>query len=205
MAIWQQSHHYLGLFSVGAYSLHASLITNGWLESALAINFWGIALSGIVGWYVNHSSPRLLRATGSQILRQDIPERSKLIATHAYELAIASAGNNNSAALADHYQTYLSPFFAMRRSWGYCLSPTGGKRRRLLAELENIDRYLGEEGRAQRRKMSSFVQAKDDLDFQAAIQNRIRLWAAAHTWILGSFLILAVAHVVIAHRFTSTW
>ncbi len=205
MAIWQQTHHYLGLFSVGAYALHAGMIPSGWLESALAINFWAIALSGLVGWYVNHNAPRLLRAAGSQILRQDIPERSKLVATQAYELALVAAGNNNSAALADHYRNCLSLFFSARRSWVYRLSPTGSQRRRLMAELENADRYLGEDGRMQRRQMSSLVQSKDDLDFQGAIQNRIRLWAAAHTWVLGSFLVLAIAHVVVVHGFSSAW
>ena len=205
MAIWQQAHHYLGLFSVGAYALHAGFFTSGWLESALAINFWAIALSGLVGWYVNQNAPRLLRAAGSQILRQDIPERSKLFAKQAYELAILSASNNNSAALAEHYRNYLTPFFATRRSMLYTLNPTGSQRRRLLAKLENVDRYLGEEGRKQRQRMSTLVQAKDDLDFQCAIQNRIRLWAALHTWVLGSFLVLAIAHVVVAHGYSSAW
>lgn len=205
LSIWQKTHHYLGVFCVGAYSLHAGFFTTGWFESALALNFWAIALSGIVGWYVNHTSPRLLRAAGSQVLRQDIPERSKHIASQAYELALVAAGNNNSAALADHYRDGLSRFFTTRRSWIYRLSPTGSKRRRLMSDLENVDRYLGEEGRTQRRKMSSLVQAKDDLDFQRAIQNRMRLWASAHTWVLGSFLVLAIVHLVVAHRFTSAW
>jgi hypothetical protein len=205
MAIWQQSHHYMGLFCVGAYALHASFITTGWLESALAINFWAIALSGIVGWYVNHTAPSLLRAAGAQILRQDIPARTKDIAMQAYDLALVSAGNNSSAALADHYQNCLSPFFSSKRHWFYRMSPTGSKRRRLLAQLENVDRYLDEDGRDQRKKMSLLVQAKDDLDFQRAIQNRIRLWASAHAWVLGSFIVLVIAHVAAVHQFTSAW
>lgn len=205
LAIWQQTHHYLGLLSVGAYALHAGMVTTGWLESLLAMSFWSIALSGLIGWYVNRRSPRILRAAGPQILRQDIPERNRLIAKQALELASASAGKNDTAALADHYLALLSPFFATRRSSIYRLSPTGNTRRRLLAGLENIDRYLSEEGRNQRREMSLLVQAKDDLDFQSAIQNRIRFWASAHTWVLGSFVVLTTAHVIVAHRFTSSW
>lgn len=205
LAIWQQTHHYLGLLSVGAYALHAGMLTTGWLESMLAMSFWSIALSGLIGWYVNRRSPRMLRAAGPQILRQDIPERIRLIAKQAFELALASASKNDTAALADHYLTLLSPFFATRRSLIYRLSPTGNTRRRLLAGLENIDRYLSEEGRNQRREMSLLVQDKDDLDFQSAIQNRIRFWASAHTWVLGGFLVLTTAHVIVAHRFASSW
>ena len=205
MAIWQQTHHYLGLLSVGTYALHARLLTTGALESLLAISFWSIALSGLVGWYVNRTSPRLLRAAGPQILRQDIPERFRIIAKQAHELALTSAERSDTAALGDHYRGPLSSFFATRRGLIFRISPTGGTRRRLLSGLENIDRYLSEEGRIQRREMSGLVRSKDDLDFQSAIQNRVRLWVAAHTWLLGSFLVLTIAHVLAAHQFTSSW
>lgn len=205
LAIWQQTHHYLGLLSVAAYALHTNVITTGWLESALALSFWSIAITGLVSWYVNRTAPRLLRAAGSQILRHDIPVRSRLVAKQAHELALASARKNDTAALADHYRVNVSTYFTNRRNWLYCVSPTGGKRRRLLSDLENIDRYLSEEGRAQRREMSLLVQTRDDLDFQFAIQNRIRLWASAHSWILGTFLVLTIAHVILAHQFTSSW
>ena len=191
LAVWQQTHHYLGLLSVGVYALHANLITTGWMESALALSFWSIALTGIIGWYVNRTAPRLLRSAGAQILRHDIPERSRLIAKQAHELALASAGKNDTAAMADHYRVHVCSYFTTRRHLLYRISPTGTKRR--------------EEGRSQRREMSLLVQAKDDLDFQAAIQNRVRFWASAHTWVLGAFIVLAITHVILAHRFTSSW
>ncbi|MCY2983921.1 MAG: hypothetical protein NTY15_09815 [Planctomycetota bacterium] len=205
LAVWQRTHHYLGLLSVGAYALHAGVLTTGWLESMLALSFWAIALTGLIGWYVNRTSPKLLAAAGGQILRQDIPEKSKLIAKEAYSLALTAAGKNDTAALADHYQASLSTFFSAPRGWGYQIRPSGGKRRKMLDDLDNIDRYLSDEGRTQRRVMSVLVRAKDDLDFQSAIQNRIRFWAASHTWVLGCFVVLSIAHVIIAHRFTSSW
>jgi len=205
LAVWQQTHHYLGLMSVGAYALHAGFPTTGWMESILAVNFWFIAMSGLISWYVNRTSPSMLRAAGHQILRQDIASRATLIAKKAYDLALVSAGKNDTAALADHYRVGLSSFFGKRRSVFYQISPTGRPRRKLLAGLENIDRYLSEEGRSQRAKMSDLVQARDDLDFQSAVQNRLRFWAAAHTWLLGCFLVLTIAHIVIAHQFTSSW
>jgi len=205
LAIWQQTHHYLGLLSVGAYALHANFITDGWLESILAISFWAIALSGLIGWYVNHTTPRLLRAAGRQILRQDIPVRMMEVADQAHAIAMSSAGNAETATLADHYRADLSHFFASRRNLWYRICPTGGRRRRLIASLENISRYLNTEGRIQLGEMSLLVQTKDDLDFQSAIQNRIRLWATAHTWFLGGFIVLAAAHVLVVYQFADNW
>ena len=205
LAIWQRTHHYLGMMSLGAYVLHAGVLTTGWLESLLAASFWCIGLSGLVSWYVNRTSPRMLRAAGPQILRQDIAERKRGIGQQAYQLALSAAGNSDTAALAEHYRDVLQNFFGSERTILYRLQPTGSKRRQIMAELENIDRYLNEEGRAMRQQLSLLIGARDDLDFQSAIQNRIRLWAAIHTWLLGGFVVLTMVHVVIAHQFSSSW
>ena len=205
LAIWQRTHHYLGLLSIAAYALHAGGITTGWLESTLALFFWAIAISGLVTWYVNRTSPRLLRAAGPQILRHDIPRRCREIREQAYQLALQSAGKSDTAALADHFGASLSSFFSKRRSVFYRLSPTGTQRRKMLAALENLDRYLSEDGKEQRKQMSELLQEKDDMDFQSAIQNRVRLCAAMHTWLLGGFLVLTIVHILIAHRFASSW
>jgi hypothetical protein len=205
VAVWQRVHHYLGIMSVGAYALHAKLMTTGWLESFLAISFWTIALSGLISWYVNRTAPQLLRAAGPQILRHDIPEAKKRVALQAHHLALAAAGQSDSAALSEHYQAALQVYFAKSRSLLFQLSPSGARRRQLLASLENADRYLDENGRSIRQQMSALVQSKDDLDFQSAIQNRIRFWASFHTWILGAFVILTIVHVVVAHQFSASW
>lgn len=205
VALWQRSHHYLGMLCLGSYVLHAGVITTGWFESLLAISFWAITLSGLGSWYINRTAPRLLSAAGPQILRQDIPERKNQVAAAAYRLAMEAAGRSDSAALADHYQSTLVSFFGFHRGFWYFVRPTGAHRRRILAALENMDRYLDDKGTDLRRQMSQLVQTKDDLDFQSAIQNRIRLCAGFHTWLLGGFVILTVAHVLLAYQFSSHW
>ena len=40
------------------------LFTTGWLESLLALSFWAIAVTGLIGWYVNRTAPKMLRAAG---------------------------------------------------------------------------------------------------------------------------------------------
>ena len=205
IAIWQRAHHYLGLLCVAAYVLHANLIVNGWLESILAMTFWAISLSGFLAWYVNKSAPRLLRAAGDRVLRQDIPERIRAIHSQAYQLALKAAGRSDTAALADHFGIVLNRFMSTRRGLVYRFMPSGTLRRRLTADLENLDRYLSEEGQSLRRDLSVLLQAKDNLDFQSAIQNRVRFFAAMHAWLLGGFLVLTFAHALLAHRFASAW
>ncbi len=202
VAYWQQAHHYTGTFCMLVYLLHAGWITNGWFESALALSFWIIAGSGVVSAYVNRTAPRWLRAAGIQVLRDDIPSLRHGLEQQAYTIAITAAGTADTAALADHYRSGLSYYFGRPRNWLYRLLPTGTLRRRLLAGLEGIDRYVNDTGREQRRELSRLVQARDDLDFQSAIQHRIRLWSALHTLFLGVFMTLVLVHVVIAHWYS---
>ena len=205
VAVWQSAHHYLGTFCLVAYCLHAGAITTGWFESLLAILFWTILLSGFLSWYVNKKSPRMLRATGYAILRSDIPTVKRRVSEQAYQIALQAAGSKGSMAIADYYRSDLALYFSKPRSIGYRLLPTGKRKRNLLAGLVRIDRYLDETGREMKSRLSSLVQEKDDLDFQSAIQQRVRMCAAFHTVLLGVFVVFSILHIVLAHLYSSHW
>jgi hypothetical protein len=201
LAIWQQMHHYAGLFAAGSFLLHAGFEVNGVLETILAALFWSISLSGILGWYINYRTPKLLRNAGPAVLRDDIASLRRDLARQAYGLAVSAAGKLESATLSEHYLQKLRPFFQQRRSMAYCLVPNGRMRRRLLQELDQIVRYLGPEGRDSHASMSRLVREKDDLDFQWAMQNRLRGWVIVHISLIWSFYLVVAYHVYTVYRF----
>ena len=205
VAIWQTTHHYLGCFCLVAYCLHARIIATGWLEGTLAILFWFIILTGFFSWYVNRSSPRLLQAAGKAILRNDIPEARVAIAEEAYQLALEAAGSPNAFVIADYYQAKLNQYFSTPRSLVYRILPTGKHRRDLQYQLGELTRYLDENGQVMQSRMIRLVQRRDDLDFQSAILNRIRVVATVHTLLLGAFIVFTAGHVVVAHLYSSHW
>ncbi|XZE20054.1 hypothetical protein SH449x_005389 [Pirellulaceae bacterium SH449] len=205
VAVWQTTHHYLGLFCLLAYISHAGILTNGILESALAGLFWFILLTGFVSWYVNRSSPRLLRAAGQAVLRSDIPEARAKVAEEAYQLALLAAGSSRAFVISDYYRSVLSSFFSGSRGVWYYLVPTGKRRRDLQYQLSELTRYLDEAGLELQAQMMTLIQRRDDLDFQAAIQNRIRCVAAIHTVLLGAFIVFSAAHIVVAHLYSNQW
>jgi hypothetical protein len=205
VTVWQTTHHYLGLFCLIAYVSHAGILTNGWLESILAVLFWTILLTGFVSWYVNRSSPQLLRAAGQAILRSDIPEAKIAVAEQAYQLALAAAGSSNAFVIADLYQATLTKFFSSPRSLWYRIFPTGRHRRDLQYQLTELTRYLDERGVQLQAQMIDLVKRRDDLDFQSAIHNRIRFFATIHTLLLGAFIVFTAGHVLVAHLYSSHW
>ncbi|MFN7292252.1 MAG: hypothetical protein ACK5YR_09710 [Pirellula sp.] len=205
VTIWQTTHHYLGIFCLIAYCSHAGILASGWLESTLAALFWTILLTGFVSWYVNRSSPRLLRAAGQAILRSDIPEAKMAVAEQAYQIALSAAGSSKAFVVADYYQSTLGTFFSSSRSLWYRIFPTGKRKRDLQYQLGELTRYLDEKGMELQGQMINLIQRRDDLDFQSAIHNRIRFFATIHTVLLGAFIVFTVGHVIVAHLYSSHW
>ncbi|MCY2974493.1 MAG: hypothetical protein NTW52_07470 [Planctomycetota bacterium] len=201
VAVWQQVHQYLGLFAVATFMMHAGFPVHGILETALSVIFVLISLSGSVGWYINKTTPRKLLAAGQAVLREDIATMRRSIAQQAYHIALTAAGKIESATLADHYTQRLSDFFSRRRSIAYCLVPTGRSRRELLHGLEKVSRHLGPEGRSCKQTLSELVIAKDDLDFQWAMQIRLRSWVIFHVSLVWSFFILVAYHIYLVYRY----
>ncbi len=201
VSFWLQAHQYFGVFALAIFFLHVGWPIRGWMESVLASVFLFISGSGLLGWYLNRTTPKKLSVIGHEFILEDIPGIRQQLAERAYAIAIAAAGRLESTALAEHYGKYLVPFFQGKRSLSYALIPTGRLRRQHLENLERLDRYLNSEGRASRNQMSALVQAKDDLDFQLALQRRLRTWVIFHVMFVWFFVFLSIVHGVLAHRF----
>lgn len=205
VAMWQATHQYLGCVCLLAYGMHAGFFVNGWLEIWLAITFWFIIATGFLSWYVNRTSPKMIRAAGSHVLREDLPKKKRELAEQAYRIALSAAGKNESAVLADFYRIQLTTFFNRPRSLRFRIFPTASQCRVLTAGLAGLDRYLGQEGKSMRDDLTQLVDAKDRIDFQHAIQVRVRVVSALHSILLSSFVLLCIAHVYLAFQFSSHW
>lgn len=205
IALWQATHQYLGCVCLLVYAMHAGFLVNGWIEMWLAITFWFIIATGFLSWYVNRTSPKMIRAAGVHVLREDLPQKKREFAEKAYRIALSAAGRNESAVLADFYRIQLTGFFNRPRNLRFRVFPTASKCRLLTAGLAGLDRYLGHDAKAMRDELIQLVDAKDRVDFQHAIQVRVRVVAALHSILLSSFVLLCIAHVYLAFRFSSHW
>ena len=202
---WQQVHHWLGCLCLFCYLLHAGVWTRGWLDTVLAILFWTVLLSGFISWYINRTSPRLLQAAGKAVLLADVERMKGELKENAYRLALKCAGSGSSSVIADLYRKKLADYFQWEPGLWYRIRPGGKRRRMLVHEIDLLDRFLDERGRELKHEMISLVKRRDDLDFQKAIQNRIQLWAAFHRCWLGAFVVVSIAHIALAHLYSSHW
>ena len=199
-AFWMQLHIYVGLASFAMFAAHISFrFPDGMLESILAGLYLFVFFSGIYGIYVTRTIPRKLTSVGEEVIFERIPGFKRALARHAQTLVLNAC--ERTPVLANFYANRLSRFFEGRRSLVYMLVPTGRTRRQLIAEIEELDRFLAVEDRDIGRELSMMVRKKDDLDYHTVMQGRLKTWLFAHIAMTYSLLIFSVVHGVLAHSF----
>lgn len=193
--VWLQIHLYAGILSLVLFVLHVGWFNGGWLELMLGSLFLWIGGTGLYLWYLSYRIPKRLLAVGRDVILEEIPRLQQQHAEKAYDLAIKSTQLGEGITLADYYQQKLVPYFHSPRSLLFGIIPSIRTRRRLLRELDTLDRYLGAEGRLLRNQICDLVRKKDELDVHRAMQSQLRFCLTLHIVGLWALALLIFVHV----------
>ena len=204
VSAWLQLHMYMGVFSSVVFLMHVRWPIQGPFELCLAACFIFVAVSGVILAIATRLTPLKLAALRQDFPLEKISQLQHAVANDAHDVAISSTRLGEGATLSEYYQRRLLPYFQAQRGSLYRLIPTGGKRRQLLRELDDLDRYLAAEGLKHRQQLSAMVQSKDDLDYHLALQTRLRMLYTAHFALTWTMLILIGVHIVLVVRFSGT-
>jgi len=202
VSAWLQMHVYVGIFTSAVFLMHIGWPIRGPFELCLAACFCFVAGSGILLAIMSRLTPLRLSALKRDHSLERIPALQVALAEEAHRIAMSSTRLGEGATLSEFYQRRLLPYFQGQRGWSYLLLPTGTKRRRLLSELEDLDRYLSDQTLDYRQQFSHMVQSRDDLDYQSALQKRLRLFFAVHIALTWTLIILVAVHVTLVVRFS---
>jgi len=195
---WTQVHIYMGFFTTGVYWMHVpDLIGNGIFEGALSIIFLLVTASGFYGLYASRTLPKRLTAVEVHHFDRVHWHRGQ-IADHARQLLEEVSAPVGKPVLANYYTQHLNPFFNSRPPLSYVMVPTGRRRRRLLSGLKNLERSLESEGRGTAGRFAGLVQLRDNLDYQFALQLRLRLWVAFHSMLTLALITGSMIHGLMA-------
>ncbi len=200
-AFWMQLHIYVGLSTFAIFGLHiAWRIPNGWFESFLALLYVLVALSGVYGLWMTRILPRRLTAIPEEIVFERIPWLRLDLARQARELVLTACESTD--VLARFYASRLSQYLEQPRNFVYLVQPNGRLRRQMIAEIDELDRFLAEDQRPASRGLAELVKRKDDLDYHSAVQGRLKVWLFVHIGLTYSLLVVAIMHVVLVHAFS---
>ena len=199
---WTQIHIYTALFSLGVYVLHVPvLIGSGVFESGLSVLFLSVAASGFYGLFASRTIPKQLTAIQGEQRFDQIPWYRQQIALKAGDLLSEITEQASAGVIERLYTAELEPYFSSGPSVAYLTVPSGRRRRRLLSNLKEVDRYLESEGRATAGRFAGLVRRRDDLDYQFAMQLRLRLWLVVHCLLSVALVAGGIVHATIAWRF----
>ncbi len=199
-AFWMQLHIYVGLGTFVLFGFHVGWkIPNGGFEVFLTTLYLIVAVSGVYGLYATRSIPKKLTALNDEVIYERIPGFRKQLAGDARRLVLEAC--QHSDVLARFYRNRLAAYFERPRSIAYLASPNGRLRRQLMSEIDDLDRYLSDDQRSLSRQLGQMVKKKDDLDYHAAQQGRLKIWLFAHIGFTYSLLLVSILHGVIAHAF----
>ncbi len=205
VSTWTQIHLYTGLFAAGVYAMHVpTLIADGMFEGTLSVLFLLATASGVYGIFASRTIPKRLNATEAQPRFDQLAWHREQIATAAADWGRSLTEPASIAVLEDFYGAALRPFFMGPPPRSYLIAPRGTRRQRLLAGLGELDRYLDGDGRDAAGRLAALVRRRDDLDYQYAMQLRLRVWVVFHAVLSVLVLLGSVLHVALVWRFHAT-
>ncbi len=199
-AMWMQIHIYVGWSTFIVFAFHIGWrIPNGYLEGFLALLYLTVALSGVYGLFITRIIPKRLTAIGDEVVFERIPSLRLQLAHQARQTAMGTLGHTD--VIPRFYLNRLLTFFEKRRGLGYALFPSGRKKRQLLGELEQLERYLSDDQRPVGKQLAEIVVRKDDLDYHHVMQGRLKLWLFLHIGFTYSLVAISIIHAVLVHAF----
>jgi hypothetical protein len=199
-ATWLRLHLCVAWGTIAVFFLHVGFhVPNGRLECMLASLFAIVAGSGIYGLYITRTIPKKLTAIRDEVIFEEVPQMRFRAAREAQEIVLSAS--TETAMFADLYRNQLSSFFEGPRSLWYYLFPNGQQRRKLVSEIQELNRYLPVAQVPVSQQLISLVHRKDDIDYHFALQGRLKLWLFAHIGFTYSLIGVALVHAVVAHAF----
>jgi len=199
---WLQAHLYVGLSTAVLFGLHVDWrIPNGIFETILACFFAATFVSGLVGLYWTRTLPFKLARVSEEVIYERIPLLRSQLRDRAKEVVLETVRSAGATTLGEFYSARLHHFFEEPRGWRYMLRPNNRLRRQLLDELTEVNRYLSEPERKTCEQLFALVRRRDDLDYHAALQWRLKAWLFLHIGLTYPLVAIACMHGLLAHLF----
>jgi hypothetical protein len=201
---WLQFHVYFGWGTVFLFALHLGpRLPHKPLGIIMMVLYLGVAASGILGLALSRWVPPRLWAGGEEVPFERIPSQQRVLQKKVEELVLRSVQVADSTSISDFYINRLKGFFdGPRHFWRHLLFSYLARRRPLLTEAQDQKRYMNEQEREIMEAVIVHIQAKDDLDYQYALQGILKFWLFVHIPMTYSLMIFSLFHVLMVYTFS---
>lgn len=201
-SIWLQVHVYGGLVTAFVFAFHTSFrLPNGVLETLLWLLFVAVVTTGLMGIGLSRLLPNRLRRHGERIIFERIPTFRAKLADEVGALALRSVTETGSNTISQYYAARLLPYFHRPRNLLVHVLGSDEPVIRMMGEIKSLERYLSPQGKEILGEIEARVMAKNNLDYQYALQLVLKAWLFVHVPLSYSLIVVAAVHGVLAYAF----
>jgi alkylhydroperoxidase family enzyme len=197
---WMVAHGVLGAISIPLYLQHTGgLWPGGFYERAIALCFYTVMLSGIVGYGLQRLLPRRLAHLDHEVIYERIPSEVFALRERVEALVMKGVQDAASDTLGRYYLESLHWFFRQPRFFLNHLMGSGRSLRWIGGHVTALRRYLNEAERAVLGEIEQLALRKNQLDAHYALQSVLKLWLFVHVPAAVLLLGLAFWHLLVVN------
>ena len=200
---WLKLHIYLGLFSGALFFVHLGWTwPTGIFNQLLAWCYMAVFLSGLLGWWMSRTFPKMLTVAGYETPFERIPHARAALREQAEALVLANPEGQAPPLASVLYTDELGMFFTKPCNCWSHLRQSRSPQAAHTSQLDELERYTKQSEREMLDKLRDLVAQKHMLDYQYSLQLALRLWLFVHIPLSYSILIFSLLHIVLVHAFS---
>jgi hypothetical protein len=203
-SVWLTLHVVGGLLALPLFWFHAGMLwPAGPVGGTLAALFYGVSLSGILGYGLQLWFSRRLTQAGDEAIYERIPAEITQIRAEVEEVIRKAAEESGNDTLGQDYLQTLAWYFARPRFFWNSAFGGFGRRAEIWMQhhLDTIGRYLTPAETTQLAHIATLAAKKRGVDVQYAMQSLLKRWTMIHVPLAVAMLTLAVWHLILVNVF----
>jgi len=199
-AYWTAAHAVFGTLTLALFFVHTGTFwPGGAYEQLLAILFYLVSISGILGYWMQKVIPRRLTENGLEIIWERVPNEIAQIREQAETIVEEAAEKTASDTLARYYSETLAWYFRRPRFLVSHFFGFQSGRAYIRRETTAIARYLDDDERGYLKQIEDLAHIKNRIDFAYAVNGMAKIWLLFHVPLAVGVLMLMIWHIILVH------
>jgi hypothetical protein len=199
-AVWRDLHVVVGVVLLPVFWLHTgSLWPAGFYEQLIAVLFYLVFASGVVGGLLTWIVPRRINLIGGEIILERIPSEIARIREAALAAITEGVSASGHETLVRQYDEAFGWFFARPRFMMSHITGAARPRAWLEQRARTTQPYLDSTEQAAFDQLLGLMEYKNKVDAHHANQTLLRIWLLFHLPLSIALLMLVLWHTLLVH------